>query len=265
MKSEIENIIAMFDDITLSGKAPLTEKASSFLKENIDEKKQYLSVLKTVFGYDTFWPLQKEVIAHVLEKKDALVVMPTGGGKSLCYQLPSILFGGLTIVVTPLISLMKDQVDQLTEYGVSSIFLNSSLDVDSYRRNVEKLRGNKVKLLYLSPETLLSKKTLGMLADLPVDCIAIDEAHCISEWGHDFRPEYRQLADVRSTFPKACCVALTATATPRVREDIRRSLNIDGQNEYIGSFDRPNLFLEVAPKTDGLKQVLTLIEQYPNE
>ncbi len=265
MKSKIADLLAMFDDIASIGKVPLTKKESSFLKENIDESKQYVTVLKTVFGYDTFWPLQEKVIAHVLEKKDALVVMPTGGGKSLCYQIPSIIFDGLTIVVTPLISLMKDQIDQLMELGVASISLNSSLDVDSYRRNVEKLRNDSVKLLYLSPETLLSPKTLALLADLSVDCIAIDEAHCISEWGHDFRPEYRQLADVRSVFPKACCVALTATATPRVREDIRRSLNIDGQNEYIGSFDRPNLFLEVAPKTDGIKQVLALINQYPNE
>jgi len=222
-------------------------------------------ILKNTFGFNCFWPLQEQIIKHILMKKDALVVMPTGGGKSLCYQIPSKIFDGLTIVVTPLISLMKDQVDQLTEYGVPSLFLNSSLDADSYRRNVKKLRGNRVKLLYISPETLLSQKTRGMLADLPVDCIAIDEAHCISEWGHDFRPEYRQLADVRSLFPKSCCVALTATATPRVREDICRSLNIDGQNEYIGSFDRPNLFLEVIPKTDGIEQVLALIEQYPNE
>ncbi|HOX99478.1 MAG TPA: DNA helicase RecQ [Smithella sp.] len=264
MKKEIENIMEMFDDMATIG--PPAGQEKGFMGANIDDRNsKYFKVLKTTFGYDAFWPLQEKIIAHILEKKDALVVMPTGGGKSLCYQIPSIIFDGLTIVVTPLISLMKDQVDQLTEYGVPSLFLNSFLDADSYRRNIEKIRSNRVKLLYLSPEALLSQRTLAMLSDLSVDCIAIDEAHCISEWGHDFRPEYRQLADVRSVFPDACCVALTATATPRVREDIRRSLSIDSQNEYIGSFNRPNLFLEVAPKTDGMKQVLALIDQYPNE
>ena len=223
------------------------------------------SILKEVFGFETFWPLQEKVIAHILEKKDALVVMPTGGGKSLCYQIPGMIFDGLTIVVSPLISLMKDQVDQLREYGVPALFLNSTLGMEEYRANVSKLRENRVKLLYLAPEALLAPRTLALLSALKVDCIAIDEAHCISEWGHDFRPEYRQLAEVRATFPDACCVALTATATPRVREDIRQSLSIDAQGQYIGSFNRPNLFLEVAPKSSPLDQVLTLLKQYPKE
>ena len=223
------------------------------------------SILKEVFGFETFWPLQEKVIAHILEKKDALVVMPTGGGKSLCYQIPGMIFDGLTIVVSPLISLMKDQVDQLREYGVPALFLNSTLSIEEYRANVSKLRENRMKLLYLAPEALLAPRTFALLSTLNVDCIAIDEAHCISEWGHDFRPEYRQLAEVRATFPDASCVALTATATPRVREDIRQSLGIDDQSEYIGSFNRPNLFLEVAPKTEPLDQVLTLLKQYPNE
>ena len=223
------------------------------------------SILKEVFGFETFWPLQERVIAHILEKKDALVVMPTGGGKSLCYQIPGMIFDGLTIVVSPLISLMKDQVDQLREYGVPALFLNSALSIEEYRANVAQLRENRVRLLYLAPEALLAPRTLALLSVMKVDCIAIDEAHCISEWGHDFRPEYRQLAAVRATFPDAACVALTATATPRVREDIRQSLNIDVQGQFIGSFNRPNLFLEVAPKTEPLDQVLTLLRQYPNE
>jgi ATP-dependent DNA helicase RecQ len=223
------------------------------------------TILKEVFGFETFRPLQEKVIAHILKKKDALVVMPTGGGKSLCYQIPGMIFEGLTIVVSPLISLMKDQVDQLREYGVPALFLNSTLRVKEYRANVSQLMENRVKLLYLAPEALLAPRTLALLTDLSVDCIAIDEAHCISEWGHDFRPEYRKLAEVRAAFPGASCMALTATATPRVREDIRRSLNIDARNEYIGSFNRPNLFLEVAPKTEPLAQVLALLEQYPNE
>lgn len=223
------------------------------------------SILKEVFGFETFWPLQEKTIAHILEKKDALVVLPTGGGKSLCYQIPGMIFDGLTIVVSPLISLMKDQVDQLREYGIPALFLNSTLSTEAYRANVSQLRENRVKLLYLAPEALLAPRTLALLSDLKVDCIAIDEAHCISEWGHDFRPEYRRLAEVRTTFPDAACVALTATATPRVREDIRNSLRIGVQSEYIGSFNRPNLFLEVVPKTKPIDQVLNLLEQYPKE
>ncbi|MHB8908020.1 MAG: DNA helicase RecQ [Syntrophales bacterium] len=223
------------------------------------------SILKDVFGFETFWPLQEKVIAHILKKKDALVVLPTGGGKSLCYQIPGLIFEGLTIVVSPLISLMKDQVDQLREYGVPALFLNSTLSVGEYRANVAQLREKGVKLLYLAPEALLAPRTLALLSELTVDCIAIDEAHCISQWGHDFRPEYRQLAEVRAAFPAASCVALTATATPRVREDIRQSLNIESGSEYVGSFNRPNLFLEVAPKTEPVDQLMTLLEQYPNE
>ena len=226
---------------------------------------QAKSILKKVFGFDTFWPLQEEIISHIMEKRDALVVLPTGGGKSLCYQIPALLFDGLTIVVSPLISLMKDQVDQLRECGVPAIFLNSTLSVGQYRSHVEQLGKNAIKLLYLAPEALLAARTAALLSTLPVDCLAIDEAHCISEWGHDFRPEYRQLLEVRSTFPAAVCVALTATATPRVREDIKKSLQIAGANEFIGSFNRANLFLEVAPKMAPREQILEFLKQYPNE
>jgi ATP-dependent DNA helicase RecQ len=222
-------------------------------------------LLKSVFGYDAFWPLQDEIIAHILGKKDALVVLPTGGGKSICYQIPALIFEGLTIVVSPLISLMKDQVDQLKECGVPAIFLNSTLSASQYLGHVERLKKNAVKLLYMAPETLLAARTLPLLSFLKVDCIAIDEAHCISEWGHDFRPEYRQLSVFRSTFPHAACIALTATATPRVREDIRKSLRIDTASEFVGSFNRPNLFLEVAPKTKPIEQILGFLNQYRNE
>ncbi len=226
---------------------------------------QVQNILKRVFGYETFWPLQEQVICHLLEKKDALVVMPTGGGKSLCYQIPSLLFEGLTIVISPLISLMKDQVDQVRECGIPAVFLNSSLSSEEYRRNVSQLRTDQVKLLYLAPESLLMPRTMALLSSLKVDCIAIDEAHCISEWGHDFRPEYRQLAEFRTRFPGAVCAALTATATPRVREDIRYSLNISDRNEYIGSFNRPNLFLEVIHKTEPIVQTLEFVKRYKNE
>ena len=223
------------------------------------------SILKDVFGFEKFWPLQERIIVHLLQKKDALVVMPTGGGKSLCYQIPGMLFDGLTIVVSPLISLMKDQVDQLKEYGVPALFLNSTLSAAEYRENVAKLRGGQIKLLYLAPEALLAPRTLALLKDLKVDCLAVDEAHCISQWGHDFRPEYRQLAEVRAAFPDACCVALTATATPRVREDICQCLKIDNQSVFVGSFNRPNLFLEVVPKEKPLDRILDILEWYSNE
>jgi len=232
------------------------------MSDNISQAK---SILKNVFGYDSFWPLQEEIISHILEKKDALVVMPTGGGKSICYQIPALMFEGLTVVVSPLISLMKDQVDQLRECGVPAVFLNSTLSIGQFRSHVERLKRNDVRLLYLAPEALLTTRTLTLLSSLKVDCFAVDEAHCISEWGHDFRPEYRQLSGLRSFFPHATCIALTATATPRVREDIKQSLQITEANEFIGRFNRPNLFLEVAPKTAPLEQTLEFLKQYQNE
>lgn len=174
--------------------------------------------------------------------------MPTGGGKSICYQIPAMMFDGLTIVISPLISLMKDQVDQLKEYGVDAVYLNSSLRPEVYDFNVRKITSGKVKMLYVAPETLMMEKTREMLSNLKVDCFTIDEAHCISEWGHDFRPEYRQIAALREDFPDAVCMALTATATPRVQEDIKNILKFDDSEEFISSFDRDNLFLKVVDK-----------------
>ena len=223
------------------------------------------SILKNVFGYDDFWPLQESIIAHLLEKRNALVVLPTGGGKSLCYQIPALIYEGLSIVISPLISLMKNQVDELQECGVAALFLNSTLKPDEYRRHVEKLKANRVKLLYLSPEALLSPRTLDLLSTMKVDCIAIDEAHCISEWGHDFRPEYRQLGGLRDLFKDAVCVALTATATRRVRDDIKKSLQIGATEEFVGSFNRPNLFLEVEPKIAPLEQISEFLKSCRNE
>ncbi|MGE5789255.1 MAG: DNA helicase RecQ [Syntrophaceae bacterium] len=223
------------------------------------------SILKGVFGYDDFWPLQEAIIAHLLEKRNALVVLPTGGGKSLCYQIPALIYEGLSIVISPLISLMKNQVDELQECGVAAVYLNSTLKPDEYRRHVEKLKANKVKLLYLSPEALLSPRTLALLSTMKVDCMAIDEAHCISEWGHDFRPEYRQLGGLRNLFKDAVCVALTATATRRVRDDIKNSLQIGATEEFVGSFNRPNLFLEVEPKIAPLEQITEFLKPYRNE
>ena len=221
-----------------------------------------MDILKTVFGYDNFRPLQKEIIDHILAKKDTLVVLPTGGGKSLCFQLPALMFDGLTIVVSPLISLMKDQVDQLREMGISAVCLNSSLTADQYRNHISLIRQNRVKLLYIAPESLVRPQILEMLETIAVDCLAIDEAHCISAWGHDFRPEYRHLAQIRSRFPKAACAAFTATATPAVQKDIQASLGFSsdtGFKAFIGSFDRENLLIRVLFKETPLQQTLKFL------
>ena len=222
-------------------------------------------ILREVFGYEQFKPLQREVIENVLNKRDTLVIMPTGGGKSLCYQIPALIFAGLTVVVSPLIALMKDQVEQLAALGVPALFLNSSLSAAEYSENMARVRSGEIKLLYVSPEGLLTGRLFNLLAELPMDCLTIDEAHCISEWGHDFRPEYRQLAGVRQRFPGAVCLALTATATPRVREDIKASLGFQSSNEFIASFNRENLLIEVRPKDGAAVQTLDFIRGFPDQ
>ncbi len=223
------------------------------------------SILKSTFGYDTFKPLQREIIANVQARRDTLVIMPTGGGKSLTYQVPALLFDGLTVVVSPLIALMKDQVEQLRALGVSAIFLNSSLSPEEYQENMDAVKSGQSKLLYVAPETLLTPRIYSLLSSLKLDLLAIDEAHCISEWGHDFRPEYRQLVDVRRKFPSAVCMALTATATPRVRTDIMSSLGFSQSNEFLASFNRENLFIEVTPKRDPVAQTLRFLENFKEQ
>lgn len=232
---------------------------SSALKENP------ASILKTVFGYDTFRPLQQEVIEKILSRQDTLAVMPTGGGKSLCYQVPALLFPGITLVVSPLIALMQDQVSFLCNAGVEALFLNSSLDWDNYRENMNKVRGGLIKLLYVAPETLVTDRVQTLLASITVDCITIDEAHCISEWGHDFRPEYRKLSIIRTLFPKAVCLALTATATAQVRKDIKTTLKLTEHAEFVASFNRENIFLEVIPKQKPIQQILHFLGNYPDQ
>ena len=223
------------------------------------------TILKNIFGYDEFRPLQEEIINSILKKNDSLVVMPTGGGKSLCFQIPALIFEGLTIVISPLISLMKDQVQQLTELGIDAVFLNSSLSTEAYKINEELIRNNKVKLLYVAPETLAMQKTLNLLSSIKIDCLTVDEAHCISEWGHDFRPEYRQIADTSLNFNDAVIAAFTATATPRVQDDIIKSLKFKNYKKFVASFNRKNLYLQVAPKTDALYQTIDFLEKYPNQ
>ncbi|MDX1664603.1 MAG: DNA helicase RecQ [Candidatus Promineifilaceae bacterium] len=222
-------------------------------------------LLKKVFGYDSFRPLQEEIIANILAGRDTLAIMPTGSGKSLCYQLPALLFPGLTVVVSPLISLMQDQVAQLQQVGAPAAFLNSSLDFTSRRETMAWVRQGRLKLLYMAPETLLRPETLLMLEEAEVSAFTIDEAHCISAWGHDFRPEYRRLLEVRERLPDAVCVAVTATATTRVQEDIGQILGFRESDTYLASFDRPNLFLAARPRRDGLRQVLAFLEEHADE
>lgn len=222
-------------------------------------------ILSKIFGYHTFRPLQKEVIENIISKNDTLVIMPTGGGKSLTYQIPALIFDGITVVVSPLISLMKDQVEQLNELGVNALFLNSSLTQLDYQFNVEQVRSGNVKMLYVAPETLLLERTLELLENLNVECITIDEAHCISEWGHDFRPVYREIATLKPKFPNAVFIALTATATPQVQTDIIENLKFKKSNRFIGSFNRENLFLQVVEKTFPLKQTLNFLEKHKNQ
>ncbi|MGO8929194.1 MAG: RecQ family ATP-dependent DNA helicase [Limisphaerales bacterium] len=220
-----------------------------------------LKVMRRTFGFPRFLPVQSEVIVRILQCQDALVVMPTGGGKSLCYQLPGLLFEGLTVVVSPLVALMQDQVSQLGAVGVSAACLNHLVPIHEHTAITNRIRRGLIKLLYVAPETLLRPETLVLLEQARLACLAIDEAHCISEWGHDFRPEYRQLQEVRRRFPQAVCLALTATATPRVREDIRRLLSIAAEGEFVASFNRPSLFLAVERRHDALAQALAFLEQ----
>ena len=224
-------------------------------------------VLKEVFGYDSFRLLQRKIISNVLNKKDTLAIMPTGGGKSLCYQIPGLIFDGITVVVSPLISLMQDQVDSLSSSGVNSVFLNSTLDWDKYLESMNSIRRGETKILYVSPEGLSSPKIQELLHDsrVKVSCITIDEAHCVSEWGHDFRPEFLEISAVRKQFPNAVCLALTATATAQVRADIIQNLALKEPEVEISSFDRANIFLSVARKNDAVSQVVDCIRRHWDE
>ncbi len=222
-------------------------------------------VLQKVFGYAQFRSLQQTIIENVLRKRDSLAVMPTGSGKSLCYQLPATLFPGLTVVVSPLISLMEDQVLELKEWGIEAVYLNSTLSHAEYVETTARIRLGDVKLLYAAPETLLRPETRLLLDDCPVDCLVIDEAHCISEWGHDFRPEYRQLAGLRDQLPAAVTLSVTATATQRVRQDIKDSLGITDANEFISSFNRENLVLSVSDKIAAVAQTRAFLDAHKGQ
>ncbi|TSA29906.1 MAG: DNA helicase RecQ [Verrucomicrobiaceae bacterium] len=222
-----------------------------------------LQVLKKTFGYDGFRPLQREIIEASLAGRDTFALLPTGGGKSLCFQLPALVRDGLTVVVSPLIALMKDQVDQLEAAGVAATFLNSSLKASEAKARMRGLHEGKYRLLYAAPERLMLDNWQENLRSWNVSAVAIDEAHCISEWGHDFRPEYRQLSRLRDLLPGIPVTALTATATERVREDIVRHLHLADPAVFVASFNRPNLSYRVVPKEKGVTQIAEFVRRRP--
>ncbi|MDQ3774326.1 MAG: DNA helicase RecQ [Pseudomonadota bacterium] len=226
-----------------------------------DGQTSLLPLLKRYFGFDGFRPLQEAIIEDSLAGRDVFALLPTGGGKSLCYQLPALARPGLTVVVSPLIALMKDQVDALHASGIAATYLNSSLSPAESQERLRGLREDRFRLLYLAPERLMVPGVLADLGRRPVGLVAIDEAHCISEWGHDFRPEYRQLTELRDHFPGVPLMALTATATPRVREDIVALLRLREPRCYVASFNRPNLLYRVVAKSRAYRQTRAFLNE----
>jgi len=223
------------------------------------------TLLKRYFGYDTFRPLQEEIIANVNSGKDSFVLMPTGGGKSLCYQLPALKFSGLTLVISPLIALMKDQVDALKSNGIRAEFINSSLTTAEIEKIKTRAKNKELKILYLAPERFALLEFQKFLQSLEISLIAIDEAHCISEWGHDFRPDYRNLRKLKKFFPAVPLIALTATATEKVCEDILTHLNLQKAQVFISSFNRKNLQLSVVEKKQAFPKLVKLLQKYKND
>ena len=226
-------------------------------------QEKILPALKKYFGYDSFRDQQQQIVEAVLAKQDNLVIMPTGGGKSICFQLPAILFEGVTLVISPLIALMKDQVDGLNANGIAADFYNSSQDTSEQNAIFDKVINKKIKLLYVAPESLSLLENL--LTEEYISCVAIDEAHCISSWGHDFRPSYQRLGFLKQTLPNTPIIALTATADKATRKDILEQLSMPNATQFLSSFDRQNIELEVRPANDRVLQILKFIRKKPSE
>jgi ATP-dependent DNA helicase RecQ len=235
---------------------------SDSITQKLDRARQ---TLHEVWGYEDFRPMQDEAVADVIAGRDSVVVLPTGGGKSLCYQVPALVRDGMAIVVSPLISLMKDQVDSLISNGVDAALVNSTQSVEDKADVAKRIRMGKVRLLYMAPERLLTPKTLDFLSRQKISFIAIDEAHCVSQWGHDFRPEYRQLGTLRKHFPTASLHAFTATASERVREDIAIQLGLRNHQTLVGNFDRPNLVYQMVRRGNLMDQIMGVIQESPGE
>ncbi|MGH8809035.1 MAG: DNA helicase RecQ [Noviherbaspirillum sp.] len=235
------------------------------MREQSDNNRA-LHVLETVFGYSSFRGQQAEIVNHVAGGGDALVLMPTGGGKSLCYQIPALLRDGVGVVVSPLIALMQDQVDALAEVGVRAAFLNSTQSFDEAMRTERRVRNGELDLVYVAPERLMTPRCLDLLEASKIALFAIDEAHCVSQWGHDFRPEYIKLSVLHERFPKVPRIALTATADPQTRAEIAHRLQLDDAMQFVSSFDRPNIRYQIVEKANGRKQVLDFIkEEHPGD
>jgi len=232
---------------------------------NDREMKKPETTLKKIFGYKKFRPFQKEIITNILEGRDVFASMPTGGGKSLCYQIPGMIFEGLTVVISPLIALMKDQVDDAISKGIPAAFLNSTLKKEQISEIYSRLYKNEIKLLYLSPERLAVEGYIERLHEFKVAFFAIDEAHCLSEWGHDFRPDYLFLSHIRDNFPNTPMAAFTATATQKVQDDIIRVLKLKKPFSVRASFDRKELNYQVKPKSEVLSQISAFIKNHPEE
>ena len=258
LSSRAALLISSYDDLNNYHKT----NNDYYKEETLQNTPEY--ILKKIFGYDSFRPLQREVIQNILDKRDTVAIMPTGGGKSLCYQIPALIFEGLTIVISPLIALMQDQVSQLDVLGIPSQFINSAMSWQSYEVACEEIIEGTTKLLYISPEGLNTTRIQNLLhnENINISCITIDEAHCVSEWGHDFRPDYLEIANFKSQFPNAVCLALTATATDMVKKDIIMQLKMREPAVLVASFNRPNLYLEVKQKTDGVHQVKEYVSSH---
>ncbi|HON52029.1 MAG TPA: RecQ family ATP-dependent DNA helicase, partial [Bacteroidales bacterium] len=231
-------------------------------------EQELLANLKSYFGFDSFKGNQKDVILNLLEGKDTFVLMPTGGGKSLCYQLPAIISDGTAIIISPLIALMKNQVDAMRGFSTDNRiahFLNSSLSRSEMNQVKEDVRTGATKMLYVAPESLTKEDNIDFLKSITVSFYAIDEAHCISEWGHDFRPEYRRIKPIVESIGRAPIIALTATATPKVQHDIQKNLGMLDATVFKSSFRRENLYYEVRPKVSASKQIIRFIKDNPGK